>query len=135
MGSEKGGDGMNAEEIKAAAERYCKGYPRASERGGKDHISPWVHKQEWEDLHKLANAMCDRIAADEIQRTQHCPICEARSKADEPKIADLCMLVARLVQQVRRFDPTNNVAEKAMDYMRRKELGPSVLREIMEDMR
>jgi hypothetical protein len=134
MGSEKGG-GMNAEQIKAAAERYQNPYPRASESGGIEYCSPWVHKQEWEDLHALANAMCERIAADAIQRTQHCPICEARSKADEPKIADLCMLVARLVQQVRRFDPTNNVAEKAMDYMRRKELGPSVLREIMEDMR
>jgi hypothetical protein len=77
------GGGMTPAEIKAAAERYQNPYPRASNRGGKDHISPWVHKQEWEDLHKLANAMCDRIAADEIQRTQFCQICEARSKADE----------------------------------------------------
>jgi len=87
MGSEKGG-GMNAEQIKAAAERYQNPYPRASESGGIEYCSPWVHKQEWEDLHALANAMCERIAADAIQRTQHCPICEARSKADEAERAE-----------------------------------------------
>lgn len=40
------------------------------------------------------------------------------------------MLVARLVQQVRKHDPSNEVAEKAMDYLRRKDLAGSVLREI-----
>ena len=40
------------------------------------------------------------------------------------------MLVARLVQQVRRFDASNDVAEKAMDYLRRKNIAGAVLREI-----
>lgn len=40
------------------------------------------------------------------------------------------MLVARLVQVVRRHDQNNDVAEKAMDYLRRSDLAGSVLREI-----
>ncbi len=47
-----------------------------------------------------------------------------------PTIGDLGMLVARLVRQVRKHDPKNDVAEKAMDYLRRKDLTGSVLREI-----
>ena len=46
-----------------------------------------------------------------------------------PTIADLSMLVARLVQQVRKHDPANSVAESAMDYLRRKNLAGSILRE------
>jgi len=48
-----------------------------------------------------------------------------------PTISDLAMLVARLVQQVRKHDAENDVASKAMDYLRRKELAPSmsILRE------
>lgn len=48
---------------------------------------------------------------------------------EQPTIADLAMLVSRLVQQVRKHDPTNDVAEKAMDYLRRKDLTGSILRE------
>jgi hypothetical protein len=47
-----------------------------------------------------------------------------------PTIADLGMLVARLVQQVRKHDPENDVATKAMDYLRRKDLQGSILREM-----
>ena len=54
---------------------------------------------------------------------------ELTSEEQEPRIADLVMLIGRLVQQVRRFDKDNPVAEKAMDYLRRKSLGPSILRE------
>lgn len=50
---------------------------------------------------------------------------------EQPTIADLAMLVSRLVQQVRKHDPTNDVAEKAMDYLRRKDLTGSILRETM----
>lgn len=52
------------------------------------------------------------------------------SEKTEPTIGDLAMLVARLVQQVRRFDASNDVAEKAMDYLRRKNIAGAVLREI-----
>ena len=48
----------------------------------------------------------------------------------DPRVGDLAMLVARLIQQVRHQDPQNDVAEKAMDYLRRKDLRGSVLREI-----
>lgn len=48
---------------------------------------------------------------------------------NEPTIGDLVMLVGRLVQQVRRFDAQNDVAEDAMDYLRRKNLSASFLRE------
>jgi len=94
---------MTPEQIKAAAERYDKPYPRASESGGRDHISPWVHKQEWEDLHALAQAMCDRLAADEIQRTQHCPICEARSQQEAAEKAERFPAVERLTAWIRDY--------------------------------
>lgn len=51
---------------------------------------------------------------------------------EPPTITDLAMLVARLVQQVRKHDVTNDVAEKAMDYLRRKDLVGSILREATE---
>lgn len=49
---------------------------------------------------------------------------------DAPTIGDLAMLVARLVRQIRNHDPSNDVAVKAVDYLRRKDLASSVLREI-----
>lgn len=48
----------------------------------------------------------------------------------KPKVGDLAMLVARLVHQVRIHDANNDVAAKAMDYLRRKDLAGSVLREM-----
>ena len=53
---------------------------------------------------------------------------EAVDMNEEPKISDLCMLVARLARQLLRVDPNNDVATKAIDYLRRKSLGPKVLR-------
>lgn len=50
-------------------------------------------------------------------------------KPDEPTVPDLAMLVARLIYQVGRFDPGNDTAKKAMDYLRRKNLQQSVLRQ------
>ncbi len=47
------------------------------------------------------------------------------------QVADLAMLVARLVKQIRQQDEKNPVAERAMDYLRRKELFPSILRGVM----
>lgn len=45
-------------------------------------------------------------------------------------IDDLVMLVARLSRQVRKYDPTNEVAKKAMDYLKRKDLANAILREL-----
>jgi transposase-like protein len=52
----------------------------------------------------------------------------------EPTIGDLAMLVARLVRQVRRLEPDNDVAEKAMCYLRRHNLQGSILRETNQSM-
>lgn len=49
---------------------------------------------------------------------------------DQPKVSDLAMLIARLVRQVRKNDPDNPVAAKAMDYLRRHDLRGSILREV-----
>lgn len=54
---------------------------------------------------------------------------DSKLQKSQPTIADLAMLVSRLVQQVRKYDPTNDVAEKAMNYLRRKDLTGSILRE------
>lgn len=45
-------------------------------------------------------------------------------------VSNLVMLVARLVQQVKRFDSDNDVAKKALDYLQREDLTPSILREM-----
>lgn len=55
----------------------------------------------------------------------------AAERLPEPTIADLAMLVARLIRQVRNHMPRNPVAMKAMDYLRRHDLYGSVLRETM----
>lgn len=51
---------------------------------------------------------------------------------DAQHVANLVLLVGRLVRQVRRTDPTNDVAEKAMDYLRRSDLMPSITRGVDE---
>lgn len=53
-------------------------------------------------------------------------------KKREMVVADLGMLVARLVRQVRKHDPENDVAKKAMDYLRRKGFQFAILREFEE---
>lgn len=52
-------------------------------------------------------------------------------KNPDAMIVNMGMLIARLVRQVRRFDPNNSVAEQAMGYLRRVDLAPSILRETM----
>jgi len=47
---------------------------------------------------------------------------------DAQHVTNLVLLVGRLVQQVRKHDEENPVAEKAMDYLRRCDLQPSILR-------
>ena len=53
------------DELKAAAERYMKPYPRASASSGRDYTSHFTHVAEWNDMVSLAQAMCDRIASAE----------------------------------------------------------------------
>lgn len=55
---------------------------------------------------------------------------QTATKAEPPTIADLAMLVGRLVHQLGKHEPDNPVLQKAMDYLRRKDLAGSVLREI-----
>lgn len=72
----------------------------------KDSITPWV--------------LCSKCGSQDTRRV--------KAVEDPPTIADLGMLLARLVQQVRKHDPQNDVADKAMDYLRRKDLAGSILR-------
>jgi hypothetical protein len=51
------------------------------------------------------------------------------------QVGNLAVLVARLVKQVRKHDPLNDVAAKAMDYLRREELDGSILRGIKQNMK
>jgi hypothetical protein len=51
------------------------------------------------------------------------------------QVGNLAVLVIRLVRQVRKHDPLNDVAAKAMDYLRREELDGSILRGIKQNMK
>lgn len=48
------------------------------------------------------------------------------------KVGNLVILVGRLIQQVRKHDPDNDVVEKALDYLKRANLEPSILRGIKD---
>lgn len=54
---------------------------------------------------------------------------EPESGRELSSIADLAMLVRRLVQQITKHEPENDVAEKAMEYLQRKDLIGSIVRE------
>lgn len=47
---------------------------------------------------------------------------------DARHVVNLVTLVGRLIQQVRKHDANNPVVEKAMEYLRRNDLQPSILR-------
>lgn len=47
---------------------------------------------------------------------------------DAQHVTNLAMLVGRLVQQLRNHEKENPVVEKAMEYLRRSDLIPSMLR-------
>ena len=70
----------------------------------------------------MPEVLCRKCGSQDTRRTQ--------SPEGPSTIADLVMLVARLIHQVRKHEPDNDVAEKAMDYLRRKDLVGAVLREI-----
>lgn len=49
-------------------------------------------------------------------------------KTEAQHVSNLAMLVGRLVHQIRRFDKNNDVAEKAIGYLQRSDLMPSITR-------
>lgn len=59
---------------------------------------------------------------------------DAKDLSDAQHVSNLAMLIGRLVQQVRNKDPENDVATKAMDYLKRADLQPSMLRGVMENV-
>jgi hypothetical protein len=92
---------------------------------------------DWTNDSLKAIRFCRREDADQIAEvvgedadsiTEHA-WGDSRDELSEPRISDLTLLVGRLVQQVRKHDSSNPVAEKAMDYLRRKNLSASILRE------
>jgi hypothetical protein len=60
---------------------------------------------------------------------------DASKYTDAQHCANLSILVARLVQQVRKHDVNNDVANKAMDYIKRANLDGSILRGVTENIR
>lgn len=51
----------------------------------------------------------------------------------ETIVDDLAQLVTRLVRQLRKAAPDNELSEKALDYLKRKELLGSPLRDMSND--
>ena len=63
---------------------------------------------------------------------------DASKYSDAQHVSNLVLLVARLVQQVRNLNPAtseNPVAASAMDYLRRADLTPSIMRGVYENIR
>lgn len=60
---------------------------------------------------------------------------DASKYSDAQHVTNLVMLVARLVAQVRKYDSENITAEKAMDYLRRANLQPSILRGVTQNIK
>lgn len=54
--------------------------------------------------------------------------------SDSQHVTNLVLLVARLVQQVRQHEEANPVVDKAMDYLRRANLQPSILRGVKQNL-
>lgn len=59
---------------------------------------------------------------------------DASEYTDAQHVGNLVMLVGRLVQQVRKHDSENKTVEQAMDYLRRANLNPSILRGIKTNL-
>lgn len=58
-------------------------------------------------------------------------VCNYRP-TESKQLANLTVLVGRLVRQLRKHDATNDVATKAMDYLLREDLMPSPIRDAVE---
>lgn len=59
---------------------------------------------------------------------KHTETCEISQTADSHKVDELAMLVRRLVQSLRKAAPGNNLADGALDYLKRHGLAGTVLR-------
>lgn len=59
---------------------------------------------------------------------------DAAKYSDAQHVTNLLLLVSRLVQQLRKRHPENPVAEQAMDYLRRANLQPSILRGVRQNI-
>ncbi len=59
---------------------------------------------------------------------KHTETCEISQTADSHKVDELAMLVRRLVQSLRKAAPGNNLADGALDYLKRHGLTGTVLR-------
>lgn len=63
---------------------------------------------------------------------------DASKYTDAQHVSNLVLLVARLVQSVRNLNtamPENPVVVQAMDYLRRADLNPSILRGVTENIK
>lgn len=75
----------------------------------------------------------EKLSDDEIE-AEHDPDCSACARAQEDYAAlereadDLVALVQRLARELRRAAPDNDLPEKALDYLRRKNLQGTPLR-------
>ena len=65
----------------------------------------------------------------DIERVNECSGCYTAELLDERD--NLAMLVRRLVRVVTRHDNGNTVANQALDYLKRKELLGSPIREVV----
>lgn len=59
---------------------------------------------------------------------------DASKYTDAQHVTNLVLLVGRLVHQVRRHEAENTVVEQAMDYLRRANLQPVILRGVKQNI-
>ena len=59
---------------------------------------------------------------------------DAAKYTAEQHVGNLVMLVARLVQQVRKHESDNKTVEQAIDYLKRSDLQPSILRGVKDNL-
>lgn len=91
--------------------------------------------EEWIDD---VNHICYGIVVGESRCTEvsapsgdYCRFAIEKLHVDSDRhVSNLVMLVGRLVQQVRKHDQSNDVTDKAMDYLRRADLVPSIIRDV-----
>lgn len=97
-----------------------------------DHWTEWqAARFEGDTLEDaLEAALTSKEAGENREKLKLMYACLIEPDKQEPRISDLVMLIGRLVHQVRKHDVSNPVSESAMDYLRRKNLSASILREV-----
>lgn len=107
-----------------------------------DRARAWTHYAECAGTPLMADVMGERdrlrarVAELEEREASVCPedvgivecVSTLRAQVDE-----LAMLVRMLVHSVRRTNPDNETARKALDYLQRYNLQGSILRDILRD--